>query len=595
MDYLDRFTLYDVFLVAVGLAVASIIRIFYDSYKEKQRLKKLDELVSIYSKSMNSYSEGVIVIANGKDVLFANKEACRILGTVGNRPNISYLKNIVKIIVGDSGDEKRFLPVLEDSVSIADATIVVGDKQLPVEVSSNKFSSSERDGDTKVWQVIVIRDATSKLAMKEKLESAGLSIDTLTGFPLRHQLSGKLLSVTIKATQNSSMAALLMIRLERYHYLQAIYGVTKTDNILKSISVALSREAKESEAIYRFDNDTLAIVLDHIENRQEATGRLESFNKAVRDVLDANSIKHGTKSVAYCIQKPYPSYEKIVDACMVMLSNDTTETKAQSYISSTTVKLSRDDFRSSIENNDFFCFYQPIFELKKDKLVGIEVLVRLNYKKEGILLPNEFLAQAMEQGVMPEVTEHILDMVLSQKRFWSDHMGVDLQTTINLSMTDIHSGVFAEMLEKKMLHYGIVPDTVTIDISEDMLEQDFKAVYEECFVLNKLGVKLSIDHFGRGSVALKYLSDLPLSYIKIDGELIDDMLEREDKIRLVSGIISLGRKLGLGVGATFVDSSALKVMLARVGCNFAQGNYMGKPVPAFEITDILRDKTQIEK
>jgi EAL domain-containing protein (putative c-di-GMP-specific phosphodiesterase class I) len=166
-------------------------------------------------------------------------------------------------------------------------------------------------------------------------------------------------------------------------------------------------------------------------------------------------------------------------------------------------------------------------------------------------------------------------------------MNEDLDTTINLSLSDIHSSVFTEALEKKIIEYEINPATITIDISEEIFEEDFKAVFEECYMLEKLGVKLAIDHFGKGSITLKNLSLLPLHAIKIDGSIIEGVEIEEEKVRLVSGMISMGRKLGLEVGATFVDSRAVKIVLGRVGCNFAQGNYLGKAVPAFEITDLI--------
>ena len=252
-------------------------------------------------------------------------------------------------------------------------------------------------------------------------------------------------------------------------------------------------------------------------------------------------------------------------------------------------RLGKREFQQAIENNDFLFFYQPIYALRNETLIGVEVLSRLNYKKEGILMPDFFLQQAVECNMMTEVTAYLLDHVLSQKRFWSTQMGKNIDTTINLGISDIRSGVFTEMLEKKMLEYDTDPSMVTIDISEEILEKGYDAVFEECYMLNKLGVKLAIDHFGKGNISLGYLATLPLHAIKMDKSMITGITEKEGKLRLVSGIISMGRKLDIEVGATFVDSKMVKILLARINCQFVQGNYLGKAVPAFEITDLIRN------
>jgi len=597
MDFLAQFTLYDVFLVAIGLMTASIVRIFYDSYKERKRLEELDALVAVYNESMNAYDEGIIIISDAQEILFANKEAQRILGTEKQHPTMDFLKEKVKIRLKNSLKEEGLFSVLKENATIPNAQLQIGKRTLAVALSSNSFHIAQSGAGNSRWRIITIQDISAKVKLQEKIESTAFSTDILTGLPVKHHLVSKLQTLLVTAIQLDMKPALGMFGISDYHYMQSKYGVEKIDILFKSIAKAVSEDLEEKETLYRFDHDSFAIVFEEMPDEKALKKRLAYLEKRIKDILMVQKIDTGVISGFYLMQRPYPSAGQVIDRCLHTLyyksiarpkkKERTMLLKDGEMTIAAAERLGKKEFREAIKNNDFFFFYQPIYALKNDTLIGVEVLSRLNYKKEGLLMPDYFLRQAVESNMMTEVTAHLLDRVLSQKRFWAVQINEDLDTTINLGLADIHSGIFTEMLEKKIIEYEIDPSTITIDISEEILDMDYEAVYEECYMLEKLGVKIAIDHFGKGSVPLRHISMLPLHAIKMDKSVIEGMAEKEEKIRLVSGIVSLGRKLELELGATFVDSNTTKVLLGRVGCHFAQGNYLGKAVPAFEITNLI--------
>ncbi len=599
MGFLDQFTLYDVFLVAIGLITASIIRIFYDSYRERKRLEELDALIAVYNESMNTYDEGIIIISDNQEILFSNKEAERILRREQDDLDMAYLDEKVLIRVQNSLQEVHFLDTLEEHTSIPNARIVIGHYSLPVSVGSHTFETKGATVKHMLWRIVTLQDISGQVKLQEKIESTGLSVDMLTGLPVKYHLLDKLLTVITTTMQARGVAALGMFGINDYHYIQSKYGVEKIDILLKSVAQTISEETEEKETLYRFDHDSLAIIFEEISDPKKTEERMAYFAKRMKDILVVQGVDTGVIEGVYFIQRPYPTAGQVIDGCLNALyyrsitrpkrKENMMHLKGSGGEMLLEERLGKKEFKQAIENNDFFFFYQPIYALKNDTLIGVEVLSRLNYKKEGILMPDFFLQQATECNMMTEVTAHLLDRVLSQKRFWSVQMNKDIDTTINLGISDIRSGVFTEMLEKKMLEYGIDPSMVTIDISEDILSLDYVAVFEECYMLDKLGVKLAIDHFGKGSISLSHLTTLPLHAIKMDKSMIEGISEKEEKLRLVSGVISMGRKLDMEVGATFVDSSTVKILLGKINCQFAQGNYLGKAVPAFEITDLIRN------
>jgi len=598
MGFLEQFTLYDVFLVAIGLITASIVRIFYDSYKERKRLEELDELIAVYNESMNTYDEGIIIISDNHEILFSNNEAHRILRKDQDNLTVAFLNEEVTLRMQNSVKEEGLLTALGENATLPNAWIAIGQYTVSVAVSSHTFQVESGTAKNVLWRIVTLQDNTGKVKLQEKIESTGFSTDILTGLPVKHHLSSKLLTVISAAMQARGAAALGMLGINDYHYMQSKHGIEKIDTLLKSIVKTLSEDIKENEVLYRFDHDSLAIVFEEVFDVKVVEERVAYFKKRIKDILMVQRVVTDVVDGVYFIQRPYPSAAHVLDGCLnTLYYKSMTRSKRKEstqFLKESESKvplperLGKKEFKNAIKNNDFFVFYQPIYALKKDKLIGVEVLSRLNYKKEGILMPEFFLQQATECNMMTEVTAHLLDRVLSQKRFWSVQMNRDLDTTINLGISDIRSGVFTEMLEKKMIEYDIDSSMVTIDISEEVLEMDYEAVFEECYMLNKLGVKLAIDHFGKGSISLNHLTTLPLHAIKMDKSMIAGITEKEEKLRLVSGIISMGRKLDMEVGATFVDSGTVKTLLGRINCHFAQGNYLGKAVPAFEITDLMQ-------
>lgn len=599
MDILKQFTLLDVFLVAVALVTASIIRIFYDSYRERKRLEELDELVSVYDASMNMYDEGILILSGSQDILFENKELERIFGVPKEETTIEFLQKKVLIRTQDSLQELGFLDVLKKHAVFPDAELRVGNRTLAVTLSSNYFRTKHNDAENSSWHIVTIRDVTAQNKLREKMKSTVLGRDVTTGLPVRKQLLRDLHTLLATKDRGSTVPALGMLAVDEYHHLQSQYGTEKIDFLLRSISKTLSEALVEDETLYQFDHDSFVIVFANCADAEKAKTRLSSFEERMRDIAALQKVKSDTATTFCNIEKPYPRTEKILDQCLRGLYGKNTSLPVgeehtlspKDRMDSLSIQrnLGKREFEEAIKSNRFLVYYQPIYALKDDSLIGLEALSRLNDEKEGLLMPDFFLQKAIECNMMTEITSHLLDCILSQKKFWFMQMEKSLDTTINLSLSDIQSGIFAEVLEKKILEHMIDPKTITIDISEEILEVDYEGLFEECYMLNKLGVKLAIDHFGKGSISLRNIGRLPLHAIKIDGSIIGDIEQKEDNLGLTSGIVSMGRKLDFEVGATFVDTDTIKILLGGIGCQFAQGNYLGKAAPAFEITPLLLD------
>lgn len=598
MWILEQFSLYDVFLVAIGLVLASLIRIFYDSYKEKQRLNALTESLKIYNQSIDMYEEGVIMISDKNEIIFANKEAYRIFGSNDDILDMDYLNNKVKIRLEQTVKEENLLDAIDTKKNITTAHIVTDNLSVPVSINTNKFYMSyDRNS---FWQVIVIQDLTSKIILQERIENIGSYKDLLTNLPTRHHLSHDLVSVILKSSEYKNKSALGVFGIKNFYRLRTSDGIEKADSLLRHITKDILDILLVNETLYVFDCDSFAIVFENSSDKEGIRKRLDYIVQRLRNTGTSEKFNVTTMQGLDFIDRPNLTAEKLInESFKAMHSKDSQRSiNATDELNlkfgdtnavSNSYDLSKSDFENALKNKDFFFFYQPIFDLKNDEFIGAEVLTRLNHKKYGFLLADNFMDEAIEYGMASEITAHLLDSVLSQKKLWSTEGKIDLDLTINLALSDFQSGIFTETLEAKLIEHKIDVSNIIIDISEAILAEDFELVIEEFYLLNKIGVKLSIDHFGREFVNLRHIEHLPLHSIKIDKSIIADMVGNSHKTRLVSSIISMGAKFDIKVGATHVDSMQTKILLEELDCDFAQGYYFGKAVPAFEINDLMNN------
>ncbi len=598
MDLLNKFTLYDIFLVATGLVLASLIRIFYDSYKEKRRLKKLGQVIKVYNESMDVYEEGVLIIADDNEVIFVNKEASRIFAAKNRKINTEYLSS-VRVRLGNSLDDDSFLDIIKKRKNIPHGYVISGNSIVPVSINTNKFHMHFNCNDS--WRIVILQDIAYKLKLQERLEAMGTYKDLLTNLPTRYHLTSDLLSVVMNAARRDEESAVGMFGIKDFTLLQSINGLEKMDRVVRSATNSISASLYKNESLYRFDCDSFAVVFENIQEKNDIRKRMDLFAIKLQDALAAEGVKAATMQGLNFIGNSSVTVESIINETYRILksnNNEKVEGVGDYYARLDTkidgskylaAKLTKDDFMNAIKNKDFFFFYQPIYDLSTDRVIGVEVLTRLNHKKLGFLLASDFMPKAIEFGIMSEITSHLLDNVLGQKAFWSREWDVDFDMTINLALSDMQSGIFTETLEQKLFEHGIDPATITIDIPQMILDEDFESIAEEFYMLNKIGVKLALDHFGSGSINFKHIQKLSLTSIKIDGMLIKDIAVDEEIKNIIKMIIAIARGLDVKVGANHVDSELVCQEVKGLGCDFAQGHFFGKAVPAFEITEIIKN------
>jgi EAL domain-containing protein (putative c-di-GMP-specific phosphodiesterase class I) len=245
------------------------------------------------------------------------------------------------------------------------------------------------------------------------------------------------------------------------------------------------------------------------------------------------------------------------------------------------------EFRRAIDLGELVVHYQPCLDIESGEVRAVEALVRWQHPQRGLLEPEEFLPVAEQNGLMRQLTGHVLDSALAQCRSWRDQ-GFDLRISVNLSGRDVVDPGLPDQVQGLLSKWELEPDRLELEISEDSILTDPARTKEVLTRLSERRVSIAIDDFGTGYSSLRYLKRLPIDVIKIDRSFVLNMVADESDSLIIRSTIDLGHSLGLKVVAEGVETEQAWQRLAALGCDTVQGFYVSRPLPARALTKWLR-------
>ena len=239
------------------------------------------------------------------------------------------------------------------------------------------------------------------------------------------------------------------------------------------------------------------------------------------------------------------------------------------------------DLRRAIEQEEFVVHYQPIVHLRSGEPWGLEALVRWKHPEQGLLGPSQFVAVAEEAGLVIPVGRWVLKEACRRAKQWQqEHPRTPpLVMCANLSAKQLQLPSVSQTIKEALRESGFGAHCLSLDITETVYIEVFEghaAVLDE---LRRMGIRISIDDFGKGYSSLSYLKRLPADALKIDKEFVKGVGEEVEDSAIVQTVIELGHIFGMEVIAEGVESEAQAEQLKEMGCDLAQGYYFSEPLP----------------
>ncbi len=247
------------------------------------------------------------------------------------------------------------------------------------------------------------------------------------------------------------------------------------------------------------------------------------------------------------------------------------------------------DISQALQRREFRLYYQPKIDVVSGEVAGMEALVRWEHPRRGLVMPGGFIRLLEERGYIVELGQWILREACIQCRRWHDEGHVGLRVAVNVSLKQLVSRGFVEMVAESLQQSGLPPQFLELELTESILAEETEAVGELLQQLKSTGVMLSMDDFGTGYSSLSYLMHFPFDYIKIDRTFIRDMMHNRDHATLTSAIVTMAKSLNLGIVAEGVETLQQLARVREMGCDEVQGFYFSQAVSAASFSEVVSD------
>jgi diguanylate cyclase (GGDEF)-like protein len=250
------------------------------------------------------------------------------------------------------------------------------------------------------------------------------------------------------------------------------------------------------------------------------------------------------------------------------------------------------DLQDAVGNGELWMAYQPKVDSRTGLVNQCEALMRWRHPSLGFVPPDEFIGLAERSGNIRMLSQWMLAHVCAQLHAWQQR-GYRLSIAVNLSASDVMDRQLAAHLGCLLERYDLMPDQLSLEVTESAVMQDVDAAMATLLELNHLGLRIAIDDYGTGYSSLAQIKRLPVDELKIDKSFVLALDTQQDDFTIVRSTIEMGHSLGLRLVAEGVENRASAELLSELGCDYLQGYWIAKPMPSDALTDWLDNFTPL--
>ena len=427
--------------------------------------------------------------------------------------------------------------------------------------------------------------------------------DLLTHLPNRALLKDRLSLAIAHARRNKRKLAVMFLDLDRFKLVNDTLGHTMGDRLLKAVANRLQSCLRRGDTLARFGGDEFTLLLPEVRTRDDvvviASKILDRLNAPF--VIDGHELFVGASIGISIYPEAGDSEEALIqnaDIAMYQVKGRGKNgyqffSEEMNHSFSTRLSLER-ELRNGLAQGELKVFYQPQVSLADGRITGVEALVRWQHPGRGLVEPVDFLPMAEETGLICQIDEYVQAQAFTDVAYWRSKGHGDIQVSVNLSAMQLEKEGFVDRFVSSLRQSGLEASAVKLEITENTLMQDMEVIIPKLKELRRLGVHIAIDDFGTGYSSLSYLQQFPIQTLKIDRSFVGDIREDESDASIVNAIVAMARGLKLDLIAEGVENRTQLRYLFAQGCSEGQGFIFSKPVPANDISTMIRQNPFIE-
>ncbi len=428
--------------------------------------------------------------------------------------------------------------------------------------------------------------------------------DGLTTLPNRSLFSQLLTHSIHQAQRHNRKLAVLFFDLDHFKNVNDTLGHDAGDQLLQEVATRVQACLRDSDTVARMGGDEFVVLLPELgEEKYIVTVAQKILTAVASPFILRDQEFHVTASIGISI---YPedgqdeqTLQKNADIAMYQVKEEgrnnfqfySEKLNAES-LERLTLEAS---LRQALERNQFQLYYQAKRDIGSGQITGMEALLRWQHPDLGMVAPLRFLTLAEETGLIIPIGKWVLRTACLQNVAWQNQGLPHLSIAVNLSVRQFFDESLLTDLKAILADTGMDARLLELEVTESLLMHDVEKTMRVLTELSDMGIRVAIDNFGIGYSSLSMLKKFPLDTIKIDRSFMRDITDIDKDHALTSAVIAMGRTLSLNVVAQGVETKEQADYLRQNSCNEFQGFYLNKPLPAEEVSELLRTQSNITK
>jgi diguanylate cyclase (GGDEF)-like protein len=467
------------------------------------------------------------------------------------------------------------------------------------------FSAEPLQPDEALTQLLKSLGAQIGQSFQRKLAEDQLRFigthDSLTELPNRTMFNEGLRHALNQSARHNRGLAVMFIDIDRFKVVNDSLGHSAGDRLLQDCAKRLTECLRESDIVARLGGDEFVVMIENFTGPRDAITVAQKVLVALATpfFVDGQEFLMSASIGISTFPDDGADVETLVKNADIAMyrAKDQGRNNYQFYSAQmnkhTFERLAMESsLRRAVERNEFVLHYQPKLDLRTGAIAGVEALVRWKHPDWGMVSPAQFIPLAEETGLIVQIGEWVLKTACEQSRQWRDQGMPGVRVAVNLSARQFAQESLLQDVARIIAESGLTPESLELEITESMVMQNPERARETLQKLKAMGISLSMDDFGTGYSSLAYLKKFPIDCVKIDRSFIKDIPVDADDMAITKGVIALGHSLRLKVVAEGVETKEQQEFLQANDCDEMQGFLFSKPLPAEEVTTLLKNHVQ---
>jgi diguanylate cyclase (GGDEF)-like protein/PAS domain S-box-containing protein len=532
--------------------------------RERQLKAAADASREELSSVLESTTDSVIVLDRNWNLTYVNGRATSLFGNSGMRPGANLWKLFPEEVGGPFETAYRNSMETQEAYQL-EGYLAKHGKWLEVhgQPSPDKLT-------------IFFRDITDRRRASDKIERLAKR-DALTGLFNRVVFREKL---SEKAGAGAPVAV-IMLDLDKFKEVNDTHGHPVGDELLVQFGERVSGCASDA-LLARLGGDEFALVVDG--GRKEAEDVADRIVWATTEPyqLSVGSIEVGASMGIACAPENGTDPDEVFKKADIALFRTKAEAvgRCRFFEPEMEAELLRmqalkADLAKALPRQQFATAYQPVVSLRDDRVHGFETLIRWRHPERGMVPPDEFIPVVEETGAIIEIGKWVLEKALASASTWPE----PIMVAVNLSPCQFRGDSLLQTVRDALARSAVSPRRLELEITESVLLHGSDRNLSLLHSLRAMGVMIALDDFGVGYSSLAYLRTFPFTRVKIDRSFIKGIDANEEASAIVKSVVDIAAAMGMQVTAEGIETRQELDCIRGLGCNAAQGYFIGRPVP----------------